>query len=213
MRLTSIVTFGLIAGFCAIVRSPVYAQAKAPQKAEAAKVDAVKATTESTGVVPPVGYVIGADDMLTIRFWGDAQMSVDAIVRPDGKISLPLINDVQAAGLTPTQLNVALEAAASKFIAEPSATVIVREIRSRKVYVLGQVAKPTPLTLNKDMTVLQALSEVGGLLEYSDKKNIIILRTEDGRERRLKFNYNDVIEGKNSQQNILLKPGDTIVVN
>jgi len=163
-------------------------------------------------VVPP-GYVIGADDLLSIRFWSDTQLSADVVVRPDGKISIPLLNDVQAAGLTPEQLNAALEKAASKYIAEPDATVIVREVRSRKVYVLGQVARPNTVTLNVDMNVLQVLTAVGGLLEYADKGNIIIVRAENGRERRFKFNYNDVVKGKNVQQNILLQPGDTVIVN
>jgi polysaccharide export outer membrane protein len=163
-------------------------------------------------VVPP-GYVIGADDLLSIRFWADTQLSADVVVRPDGKISVPLLNDVQAAGLTPEQLNATLEKAASKYIAEPDATVIVREVRSRKVYVLGQVARPNPVALNTDMNVLQVLTAVGGLLEYADKGDIVIVRTENGRERRFKFNYNDVVKGKNTQQNILLQPGDTVIVN
>jgi len=165
------------------------------------------------GVATPPGYVIGADDLLAVRFWGDTQMSADVVVRPDGKISVPLLNDVQASGLTPEQLNAALEKAASKYIAEPDATVIVREIRSRKVYVIGQVQKPGPVPLNADMNVLQVISAAGGLLEYADKNNIIILRTENDRERRYKFNFNEVVKGKNPQQNILLRPSDTVLVN
>jgi polysaccharide export outer membrane protein len=167
----------------------------------------------SVGTTIPPGYVIGSDDLLTIRFWADAQLSADVVVRPDGKISLPLLDDVQAAGLTPEQLNSTLEKAASRYISEPDATVIVREVRSRKVYVLGQVARPSPVPLNTEMNVLQILTAAGGLLEYADKSNIIILRVENGRERRLKFNYNDVVKGKNVQQNILLQPGDTVIVN
>jgi polysaccharide export outer membrane protein len=166
-----------------------------------------------TGVTPPAGYVIGLDDALAIRFWGDTQMSADVVVRPDGKVSVPLLNDVQAAGLTPEQLNQALEKAASKFIAEPDATVIVREIRSRKVFVLGQVAKQGPVSLNREMNVLQVLAEAGGLLEYANKEDIVIIRTENGQQRRMKFNFNDVVKGKNVQQNIQLLPGDTVLVN
>jgi polysaccharide export outer membrane protein len=169
--------------------------------------------TASPGVTVPAGYIIGADDLLTIRFWGDAQMSVDVVVRSDGKISVPLLNDVQAAGLTPEQLHEALEAAASKFATEPDATVIIREIRSRKVYVLGQVAKPSSVPLNRDMTVLQVIAEVGGLLEYADKENIVIIRKEKDKERRFKFNFNDVVKGRNVQTNILLQPDDTVYVD
>ena len=175
---------------------------------------ATSAAKLPAGVTVPKGYVIGADDQLTLRFWGDTQMSVDdVVVRPDGKISVPLLNDVQAEGLTPEQLKAALEKAASKFIAEPAATVIVQEIRSRKVFVLGKVEKQGPVTLNTDMTVLQVLSVSGGLLEYADKDDIVVIRKENGRERRFKFNFNDVVKGKNVQQDIALQPGDTIYVN
>jgi polysaccharide export outer membrane protein len=156
--------------------------------------------------------VIGADDLLSVRFWGDQQLSADVVVRPDGMISLPLLNAVEAAGLTPEQLNKALEKAATKYLAEPQVTVIVREVRSRRVFVLGQVARPNPVPLNTDMTVLQVLSAAGGLLEYANKSDIVVLRTENGRERRFKFNFDDVIKGKNPEQNILLKPGDTVLV-
>jgi polysaccharide export outer membrane protein len=164
------------------------------------------------GVTPPPGYVIGADDLLSVRFWGDQQLSADVVVRPDGMISLPLLNAVEAAGLTPEQLNKALEKAATKYLAEPQVTVIVREVRSRRVFVLGQVARPNPVPLNTDMTVLQVLSAAGGLLEYANKSDIVVLRTENGRERRFKFNFDEVIKGKNPEQNILLKPGDTVLV-
>ena len=185
-----------------------------PPQGRATPPPATSAATVPAGVTVPKGYVIGLDDQLTLRFWGDTQMSVEnVVVRPDGKISVPLLNDVQAEGLTPEQLKAALEKAASKFIAEPAATVIVQEIRSRKVFVLGQVAKQGPVTLNTDMTVLQVLSMTGGLLEYADKNDIVIIRRENGRERRFKFNFNDVVKGKNVQQDIALQPGDTIYVN
>lgn len=165
------------------------------------------------GVTPPPGYTIGADDQLSIKFWGDPQLSADVVVRPDGKISVPLLNDVQAAGLTPEELNEVLKKAASKYISEPEATTIVREIRSRKVFVLGQVAKPSPVPLNSEMTVLQVLSAVGGLLEFADKTDIVILRRENGKEKRFKFNFNEVVKGKNVQQNIVLQPNDTVLIN
>jgi polysaccharide biosynthesis/export protein len=139
-------------------------------------------------------------------------MSQEVVVRPDGKISLPLLNDVQAAGQTPEQLRVQLEKAATKFLEEPNATVVVKAINSRKVFVTGQVTKPGSYPLIGEMNVLQMLAHVGGLLEYADDKNIVILRNEGGQERRFKFNYRDVVKGKNVQQNIFLRPGDTVVV-
>lgn len=161
---------------------------------------------------PAPEYVIGIDDLLTVAFWQD-QNAVDVVVRPDGKISLPLLNDVQAAGHTPEQLAAALEQTASKYITEPNATVIVKETRSRRVFLLGEVRGPGMVPLIGDMTVLQLIAVGGGLLDYADKKNILIIRTENGQEQRLKFNYDDVVKGKNVEQNILLQPGDTVVVN
>jgi polysaccharide export outer membrane protein len=160
----------------------------------------------------PRGYVIGVDDDLSIKFWKDTELSADVTVRPDGKVSLPLLNDVQADGFTPEQLNEQLSKAASKFIADPSVTVMVKAIRSRKVYVLGEVGKPGAVPLNGEMNVLQLIATVGGLLEYADKENIAVVRTENGKEQRFRFNYNNVIRGKDVGQNIILKPGDTIIV-
>jgi polysaccharide export outer membrane protein len=204
-----------VVAICTALSASVAAQTPT-QKSRPTEKNQTLANAENSapaGITPPPGYVIGADDQLSIRFWGDTQLSADVVVRPDGKISLPLLNDVQAAGYTPEQLNATLEKAALKYIAEPDATVIVREVRSRKVYVLGQVAHPNPVPLNADMNVLQALTAAGGLLEYADKDNIVILRSENGRERRFKFNYNEVVKGKKTQQNILLQPGDTVIVN
>lgn len=167
------------------------------------------ATPASPSPVP--GYVIGTDDVLTVTFWRD-QISADVVVRPDGRISLPLLNDVQAAGYTPEGLARALEQAASRYITEPSAVVMVKEIRSRRAFVVGEVATPGMVPLNANMNLLQVLAIAGGLLEHADKKNIIVIRTENGQEKRLKFNYNDVVNGKNVKQNIQLQPGDTVVV-
>ena len=167
---------------------------------------------EPVGVTPPADYVIGPDDLLAIVFWRDKDMSVDVVVRPDGKISLPLLNDVQAAGFTPDQLRATLVEAASKFIEEPNATVVVKEIRSRNVFITGNVAKPATYPLNGDMTVLQLIAVAGGLLEYADAKNIVIIRTAAGQQSHHKFNYKDVVRQKGTTQNLSLKPGDTVVV-
>lgn len=160
----------------------------------------------------PAGYLIGAGDVLTVVFWRDKEMSAEVVVRPDGKISLPLVNDVQAAGYTPEQLRLALEKAAEQFVAEPNATVVVKEINSRKVYITGNVAKPGTYPLADDMTVLQLIAVAGGLLEYADSKGIVVMRRDGGRDQHFKFNYKDVVRQKNLRQNIALKPGDTVVV-
>jgi polysaccharide export outer membrane protein len=160
----------------------------------------------------PAGYVIGPEDVLSIVFWRDKDMSADVVVRPDGRISLPLLNDVEAAGRTPDELRSQLVKAASKFLEDPNATVVIKEIHSRKIFVTGQVGKPGTYPLSGEMNVLQAIAHVGGLLEYADSKNILVLRKENGQEQRFKFNYKDVVKGKNVEQNITLKPGDTLIV-
>jgi polysaccharide export outer membrane protein len=157
-------------------------------------------------------YVLGVGDIVAVTFWRDQRLSGDVVVRPDGRISLPLLNDIQAAGSTPEQLAGVLSKAAEKYIEEPDVTVIVKEIHSRRVFLLGEVASPGMVNLSGDMNVLQLIAVGGGLHEYADKDNIVIIRTENGQEKRLKFNYNDVLKGKNTKQNILLQPGDTVVV-
>jgi len=164
------------------------------------------------GAVVPPGYVIGADDVLTIVFWRDKEMSGEVAVRPDGKISVPLLNDVDAAGLTPEQLRQRLTEAAGRLIEDPNVSVIVKTINSRKVFVTGQVGKPGPYPLSAPTTVLQLLATAGGVLEYAKSKDIRIMRTDAGKQVSYKFNYKDVIEGKNLKQNIELKPGDTVIV-
>jgi polysaccharide export outer membrane protein len=164
------------------------------------------------GVPTPADYVIGPDDLLTVVYWRDKELSGDVAVRPDGKISLPLLNDIQAAGLTPEQLRVAVTAAAGKFLEEPTVTVVVRQINSRRVYITGQVGKPGPYNLSGPMTVLQLIATAGGVLEYADTKNIVVMRTENGKPVSYPFNYKDVTKRKNLKQNIELKPGDTVIV-
>jgi polysaccharide export outer membrane protein len=162
-------------------------------------------------VVPP-GYLIGAQDVLTITFWKDPDKSGDVIVRPDGKISIPLLNDIQAAGRTPEELRVALVEAAKKWDTEPTPTVVVKAIHSRLVYITGNIAKPSSYPLNGDMDVLKLITLAGGLLEYAQSDKILILRTQNGKSEYLRFNYKDVLKQKNVQQNIMLRPGDQIVV-
>jgi polysaccharide export outer membrane protein len=160
----------------------------------------------------PADYVIGPNDVLNIVFWKDKEMSTEAVVRPDGKISVPLLNDVQAAGLTPAVLRDQLTEAARRYLEEPAVTVVVREINSRRVFVTGEVAKPGPYPLTAPTTVLQMLAMAGGLREFADMKNILVMRTVNGQPTSFPFNYRDVSRRKNLQQNIELKPGDTIIV-
>jgi len=181
-------------------------QKPAPSAAAGAPAPAV------AGVNTPPGFVIGPDDILTIVYWREKDLSADVVVRPDGMISLPLLNDVRAEGLTPEQLRVALTTAASKFVEEPTVTVVVKNINSRKVFVTGQVGKPGPYPLGGPTTVVQILSTAGGLAEYAKKSKIMVLRTEGGKSVALPFNYEEVMQGKRLQQNIELRPGDTVLV-
>jgi polysaccharide export outer membrane protein len=160
----------------------------------------------------PADYIIGVEDTLSVIFYKDKEMSAEVVVRPDGKISLPMLNDIPAAGLTPEALAEAVTKASAKFVKDASATVIVKSILSRKIYIIGEVSRPGTFQMGGEMTVLQALGEAGGFIEGANKGNVIIVRKEGSGERRFKFNYNEVVEGKNSAQNIKLLPGDTIIV-
>lgn len=201
----------LIRSACAAVLCSALAAPLAAQVRQTAPKNAAVATAAVDPVLPP-NFVIGVGDVLAVTFWRDEKLSGDVVVRPDGMISLPLLNDVHAARYTPEQLAGVLAKAAEKYISEPDVTVIVKEIHSRRVFLVGEVANPGMVTLSGDMNVLQLIAVGGGLHEYADKENIVVIRTENGQEKRLKFNYNDVIKGKNPKQNILLQPGDTVVV-
>jgi polysaccharide export outer membrane protein len=164
------------------------------------------------GIATPPDYVIGPDDVLGIVFWREQDLSSEVAVRPDGKISLPLLNDIQASGLTPEQLRTNLTQAANRYVEDPAVTVVVKTINSRKVFITGEVAKPGPYSLSGPTTVLQLIATAGGVQEYAKLERIVVMRTENGKTISHKFNYKQVTQGKNLQQNIDLKPGDTIVV-
>ncbi len=185
--------------------SGAVANAGEEQKSEAAKSQPTAATTDAT-------YVIGPEDVLSIDVWKEKEISSTVPVRPDGKISLPLVNDVQAAGLTPMQLQNAIRDGLKKFISDPQVTVIVTQINSRKIFVLGEVARPGTFSMLPHMTVLQAISTAGGFSQFAKESGVYVLRTENGRQITLPFNYKEVVKGKRPDQNIELKPGDTIVV-
>jgi polysaccharide export outer membrane protein len=157
-------------------------------------------------------YKIGPQDVLTINVWKEPDVSREVPVRPDGKISLPLLNDVEAAGLTPMQLANSLTESLKKFISSPQVTVIVKEINSRRVYVIGEVVRAGTFPLLPRMTVLQVVSGCGGFTQFANPKKIYVLRSKDGKQTKIPFNYKEVVSGKNPEQNIELQPGDTIVV-
>ena len=169
--------------------------------------------TTPKDLVLPEGYRIGAGDVLQITVWREPDASLpEAMVRVDGKISVPLIGEVAAAGLTPEELRKSLIEKFSSYINSPSVTVHAKEINSRRIYVVGTVKKEGPVSLIRPMTVLQALNEAGGLGDWANKKKIYVLRNTGGKQVKLPFNYQAVLKGQHLEQNITLLPDDTIVV-
>ena len=189
-----------------LIAVPAQAQNNNQSVDESKKQIAAKAATSDPG------YVIGPQDVLDIDVWQEAELTRTVPVRPDGRISLPLVNDVQAAGLTPTELATDLTTKFKKFVTDPQVTVIVTQINSQRVYILGQASRPGAYPLLPGMTVLQALSSAGGFTIFADTKKIYVLRKEGGKQQKFPFNYKEVIAGKNQEQNIELKAGDQIVV-
>jgi polysaccharide biosynthesis/export protein len=157
-------------------------------------------------------YKIGPQDVLRIDVWKEPEISRTVPVRPDGKISVPLLNDVQAAGFTPIELTQIITEGLKKYINNPQVTVAITEINSRRIYVTGEVMRAGAFPLLPNMTVLQALSSSGGFTQFAKLKSIYVLRMEEGKQAKHPFNYKDVVSGKRPEQNILLQPGDIIVV-
>ena len=160
----------------------------------------------------PDDYVIGPDDVLSVVFWKEPELTSEVTVRPDGRITLPVIGELAAAGLRPEQLQAEILTRATKYLTVPNVQVVVRTINSRRVFVTGRVTTPGGHLLKGPLTVMQAIALAGGLTEYTDAKNITVLRTTSTGSVRFQFNYKDVARGKNLQQNIALLPGDTVVV-
>ena len=157
-------------------------------------------------------YRIGPGDLMEVSVWKEPEASSQVVVRPDGKISLPLIKDLEVIGKTPMEIEKIVVEKLSPLINSPNVTVTVREIRSKKVYILGEVNRTGSYQITQPTTVLQILTEAGGLRPYAKEKSIYILRIENGRQQKLPFNYKDVVQGKKIEQNIFVQPGDTIVV-
>ncbi len=186
----------------------VSAAALAPQQASPAQPNAPAPT-----VTPDQSsFLIGPEDVLGILVWREADVSGEVVVRADGKITLPLIRDVQAAGLTPAALADNIQAALREFITDAAVTVVVKQMNSRKVFITGEVARPGAYPLGSTTTVMQLIALAGGVGEFANSNAISVLRVEDGRTRRFPFAYKDITRGRNVEQNITLLPGDTVVV-
>jgi polysaccharide biosynthesis/export protein len=163
-------------------------------------------------VIVPAGYIVGDSDVIRVNVWKEPEVSQTVVVRTDGNISLPLINEVRVSGMTPLQIQDMVGAKLKNFLNNPQVTVTVIEIHSKRAFITGEVARPGTYSLNAQTTVLQLIAQAGGFTPFAKKNGIVVLRTEDGRQSRLKFKYNEVVQGKKTEQNIALHPGDTVVV-
>src|SRR5712671_1917997 len=190
----------------AVLASGMLAQANG-----SADKDKPEAVQTGAAAASSADYVIGAEDTLHISVWKEPDLTATLPVRPDGKISLPLLNDVPAAGLTPLQLSASITEKLKKYIADPHVTVVVTAMNSRRIFVTGEVAHTGAMPLLPNMTMLQVLSSAG-FTQFANVKNIYLLRTENGKQVKLPFNYKQVVKGNHPEQNIMLKPGDTVVV-
>jgi polysaccharide export outer membrane protein len=207
----------LAIAFFSVAACPTHAQNSPAQNAKSDHGVATQGTTPNTeNSAPPATtdptYVIGPDDVLNVSVWKEAEITRTVPVRPDGKISLPLLNDVQAAGDTPMQLATAITKGLKKYLTDPQVTVIVTQINSQRYYIMGEVTRAGAYPLLPNMTVLQALSGAGGFTPFAKLTDIYLLRTVDGHQVKLPFNYKDVIKGQKADENIVLKAGDTIIV-
>ena len=172
-------------------------------------------TTPASRVTPiaPASYVVGVGDVLDVNVWKESELSKTVPVRPDGMITLPLVGEIKATGLTPVQLQEQITAALQKVVSEPQVTVMVVSVNSLSFNIVGNVLKPGYYPLTKPVTVLDAIALTGGFRDFAKQNKIYVLRTKpDGTQERLKFNYKQVIKGKNMSQNILLLPHDTLVI-
>jgi polysaccharide export outer membrane protein len=203
---------------CILLASGLSAQApiasqSGSQSPPAEMASVARPTTVSANKPQDDGFVIGNGDVLAISVWKQPDISRSIPVRSDGRISLPLVGEVQATGQTPLRLEEEITSKLQPYLAEPEVTVIVEQINSEKVNILGRVTKPGSYPLANPTTVLDAIALAGGCRDFARQKSIYILRRNpDGTETRLPFNYRDVVQGRNTAQNITLQPRDTIVV-
>jgi len=186
---------------CFFAAAPLFAQATPTTQAQDDARQAVPAGAD---------YVIGVEDLLSVTVWKEPDLTKIVSVRPDGKISFPLVQDLQASGKTPRQLAATLTEALAKYINQPIVTVTVDQINNFKVYMIGEIRSQGELTLKRRTRLLQAIAMAGGLSPYASK-NVVVVRDEGGREVRTEIDYKKIVSGERPELNIYLKPGDTII--
>ena len=228
LRITTIVTLLVLLSVGAIAQSDAAVQGSAPATAATDRQASDKAAGDKQAGDKPAGdksadgkttahsdsaYVIGANDVLAINVWKEPDVSRSVPVRSDGKISLPLVGELQAGGQTPRQLEQEITKRLQSYISEPEVTVIVTDSKSQKVNILGMVARPGAYFLTGNTTVLDAIAMAGGFKDFAKQKSVYVLRQAgDGTQQRMPFNYKDVIKGKSPEQNVRLQTGDTVVI-
>ena len=221
MRIVAFVIGGVLAMSVAAgdAQSPPKASQVPPRNTPPPKVATPPGQLPPSQAPPPADYVIGTDDVLIVMFRREKDMSAEVVVRPDGKITLPVLNDIQAAGLTPDQLRVNLTEEAKRLVEDPNVTVAVKQINSRKVFITGQVRAPGAYPIGTRMTIVQLIAMAGGLTEYAKPKSIVVIRDAPAgtakpgaKPTTFRFNYEDVEKLKNPAANLELKPGDTVIV-
>jgi polysaccharide export outer membrane protein len=215
-KILRVASVGIVLLAC-VLFAVAQTDSKSANKLTASKT--VMASEKTDGIVTATGkavsdeFVIGTGDVLAINVWKEAEVSRVVPVRSDGRISLPLVGEIQAGGRTSKELETEISAKLKDFVSEPEVTVIVQEIKSQKFNVLGMVMKPGSYVLTNPTTVLDAIAMAGGFRDFAKKKDVYVLRrAPDGNETRLPFNYKDVVKGQRSMQNIALQSNDTIVV-
>jgi polysaccharide export outer membrane protein len=205
-------------GGMAALSSPVLPQGQNPQETSQATqtASAKPAANRPEGVNPSAkagkDYVIGPDDVLDVSVWKEQDLTRTLQVRPDGKISMPLLGDVQAAGLTPSQLAQTVGDRLKKYLTAPQVTIILTQINSQRVYVTGEVTRPGAYPVLPGMTVLQAITSAGGLTQFANAKKIFLMRDENHIQTKYPFSYKEVLDGRKAEENLAVKAGDTIVV-
>lgn len=180
--------------------------------AEAAPVTSVSTESHGAGTASDSAYTIRPGDMLQITVWKEGQLDKETLVLPDGKFDFPLIGTVDALNKTPAEVQAIIKTKLKPFIPSASVTVVVKETKGNAVSVIGQVTHPGDVVMNRNLTVMQALSQAGGLTTYADEDDIVILRKVDGKETSIEFDYGDVSRGRHLDTNITLQPGDVVVV-
>jgi polysaccharide biosynthesis/export protein len=201
-----VVAFLVLSSSCLIAQAPPAPAAQDPEAANSSSADPQHKAHDAS-------FIIGNDDVLAISVWKEAELSRSVPVRSDGKISMPLIGEMQASGKTPLQLENEISAKLKSFITTPAVTVIVEQINSKKFNIMGQVSKPGAYPLGLPLTIMDAIALAGGFRDFAKTKDVYILRQRpDGTEYRIPFNYKDFIKGKNPAQNVRIEPRDTIIV-